>query len=76
MRPPVKVPGAAPRARATHAPPHFLRHKECATGVGVKDEVVVLGRHIEQALGGADPGVVDQDIDRSDLGFPHGRPLP
>jgi hypothetical protein len=42
MRPPVKLPGAAPLAARQHALADLLRHEEGAARVGAEDEVVVL----------------------------------
>mmetsp|Transcript_5199 Transcript_5199/g.19368 ORF Transcript_5199/g.19368 Transcript_5199/m.19368 type:complete len:476 (-) Transcript_5199:1242-2669(-) len=61
------------RRRATrpgqHALAHLLRDEEGAARVGVHHEVVVVLGDVGEALGGADAGVVDQDVQRADLGL-------
>ena len=63
--------GAGCRTASTgqHALAHLLRHKKGAFDVGVKGKVKILLGHILDALGGAHPRVVDQDVDRADLGL-------
>ena len=57
---------ASPRQ---HALAYLLRHKERTFDVGVKGEVKIFLGHILNALGGAHPRIVDQDVDRADLGL-------
>ena len=52
-----------------HAFGHFLRDEKRALDIGVKDEIEVLGRHVLQALRGADARVVHQNVDGAHFGF-------
>ena len=58
-----------------HAFTHRLSDEKSTAYIGVEDEVEVFFFHVQQTLCRADARVVDQDIDRSYLGFSlfHGR---
>ena len=53
-----------------------MRYKKCALDIGIKHEIKIVLTHIHQALGGADARVVNQNINRADLGLNvrHGGP--
>jgi hypothetical protein len=61
--------GGLPLGTCQHPLGHLLRGEESALGVGIQNEVVVFFRDVLQALRGADTRVVDQDVDRTDLGL-------
>ena len=71
------VDDTAPRIRAgrgaagagDHPLGHFLGDEECAAGIDVEHVVEVLGRDVCELLGGADAGVVDEDVDHAHLGL-------
>ena len=52
-----------------HALGGLLGDEEGAAQVGVHDVAVVVFGDVDQALGGGDAGVVDQDVDRARFGF-------
>ena len=63
--------GAGRRTLGTrqHAFADLLPDEESAAHIGVEDVVKVLFAHVLQPLRGADTAVVDQDVDRADLGL-------
>ena len=63
------VAGGRALGAGQHALSHFLRDKESASDVGVENKVEVVSVHVLQPLRAANAGVVDQNVNRADLGF-------